>query len=64
MMFSTEKPKNVFHGSAFADFLKYMYCILSNSAALCNSTASIIIPPDFFAFKTYSRLSNSPALRV
>ena len=64
MIFSTEKPKNVFHGSALADFLKYMYCILSDSATVSNSTASIIIPPDFFAFKTYSRLSNSPALRV
>ena len=27
------------------------YRILSNSAALSNSTTSLIIPPDFFAFK-------------
>ena len=40
------------------------YRILSKSAALSNSTASLIIPPDFFAFKIYSRLSNSPALWV
>ena len=35
--------------------------ILSNSVALSNSTISLIIPPGFFAFKIYSRLSNSPA---
>ena len=40
------------------------YRILTNSAALSNSTASLIIPPDFFAFKIYSCLSNCPALRV
>ena len=40
------------------------YRILSNSAALSNSTASLIIPPDFFTFKIYSRFSNSPAMRV
>ena len=40
------------------------YRILSNSAALSNSTASVMIPSDFFAFKTYSRLSNSPTLWV
>ena len=40
------------------------YRILSNSAALSNTTASLITPPDFFAFKIYSHLSNSPALRV
>ena len=38
--------------------------ILSNSAALSNSTASLIIPLGFFAFKIYLCLSNSPALRV
>ena len=38
------------------------YRILSNSAALSNSTTFVIIPPGFFAFKIYSRLSNSPAL--
>ena len=41
---------------------EFIYRILSNSASLSNSTASLIIPPDFFAFKIYSRLSNSPTL--
>ena len=36
----------------------HVYRILSNSAALSNSTASLIIPPDFFAFKIYSHLSH------
>ena len=40
---------------------KLMYRILSNSTFLSDSTASLIIPPDFFAFKIYSHLSNSPA---
>ena len=40
------------------------YCILSNSAALSNSTASLIIPLDFFTFKIYYHLSKGPALRV
>ena len=38
--------------------------ILSNSATLSNSAASLIMPPDFFAFKICSCLSNSPALPV
>ena len=38
--------------------------ILSNSAALSNSTASLIIPLGFFTFKIYLCLSNSPAFRV
>ena len=37
--------------------------IFSNSATLSNSTASLIIPPDFFAFKIYFCLFNSPGLR-
>ena len=31
---------------------------------MSNSTASLIIPPDLFAFKIHSRLSSSPALLV
>ena len=40
------------------------YRILSNSASLSNSTASLIIPPDSFAFEICSHLSVSPALWV
>ena len=36
----------------------YKYRVMSNS------TASLTIPPDFFAFKIYSGLSSSPALLV
>ena len=60
--------KEKLDGHEFEGFLcvrkTFLNRILSNSAALSNSTASLIIPPDFFAFKIYSRLSNSPALRV
>ena len=44
--------------------MRKVHCILSNSAVLSNSTASLNITPDFFTFKTYSCLSNSPALRA
>ena len=45
-------------------FLSCDYLILSNNAALSNSTACLSIPTDSFAFKIYSRVSDSPALRV
>ena len=35
-----------------------------SSVDISNGTACLIIPPEFFAFKIYSRLYNSPALRV
>ena len=48
------------------DFYYYhiWYTVVIPYATISNSTVSLIIPPDFFAFKIYSRLSNSPALWV
>ena len=48
------------------DFYYYdiRYTVVIPYATLSNSTVSLIIPPDLFTFKIYSRLSNSPALRI
>ena len=54
---------SIFIFSSSKTVYNHTYCILSNSTTLSNSTASLVIPPDFFAFKIYSSLFNSPALR-